>query len=242
MKETENFHTKVQQLLRLYKRKAKKLERPDYEEPVDAVVFAVLSEHTTSQQAQTAFKRLKEYFIDLNDLRVSRPEEIVEAAGSDTGIGSEDALRVISVLKAIFDKYNLMTLADIKRQGKKQIRETISRFPGMSDFVADYTMLTAFEAHAVPLTENMVENLRSKKIVPPETAAEQLSLMLARHIPAKDGYAFYASLRKESERITGKKKHKHRQAANWPKAEKTDTAHKNSGENKAAEEKIKSAD
>ena len=66
-----------------------------------------------------SFRKIKEHFIDLNDLRVSRPEEIVESAGPDTGITNQTALNLNNVLKAIFEKYNMVTLADIKKAGQK---------------------------------------------------------------------------------------------------------------------------
>ena len=161
MKEAKNFGDKVQQVARALKHKQQKCESPVYEEPVDAIVFAVLSEHTTSQQAQAAYKKIKEHFIDLNDLRVSRPEEIVEAAGSEAAITNQTAMNLISILKAIFEKYNMVSLADLKRQGKKQIRDAIAKYPGISEFVIDYCMLTAFGAHAIPLTDRMFEFLKS---------------------------------------------------------------------------------
>ena len=106
MKEAKNFGDKVQQLARALKHKQQKCDSPVYEEPIDAIVFAVLSEHTNIQQGQAAFKKTKEHFIDLNDLRVSRPEEIVEAAGPEAGITNQIAMNLISILKAIFEKYN----------------------------------------------------------------------------------------------------------------------------------------
>lgn len=208
MKEAKNFGDKVHQLTRLLKHKHQKFECLVYEEPADALVFAILCEHTTSQQAQVSFRKIKEHFIDLNDLRVSRPEEIVESAGPDTGITNQTALNLNNILKAIFEKYNMVTLADLKKQGKKQIRDAVSRFPGISDFVIDYCMLTAFAAHAIPLTDRMFEFLKSQKLVEPDQPAQLISQMLARHIPAKEAYNFYWLLRKESEQQGAKRQAK----------------------------------
>jgi endonuclease III len=234
MKEAKNFGDKVQQFTRLLKRKHNRIEPPVYQEPADALVFAILCEHNTSQQAHTAFKRIREYFIDLNDIRVSRPEEIAETAGADTAVRIEDALKVISALKAVFDKYNMVTLTDVKKQGKKQIRDIISRFPGVSDFAADYCMLTAFDAHAIPLTDKMVEYLKAKKIIDPELPAQQAGQMLARHISAKDAYTFYAMLRKEAEQNKSKKRQKNQQ----PQNAKTDSVQKIEDDNIDAADKM----
>ena len=212
MKETKNIVGKIQQFLRLLKRKYPKPECPVYEEPVDALLFAVISEQSTEQQANIALKRINEHFIDLNDIRVSRLEEIIEVAGPDTAVTIQAAANLTTELKAIFEKYNMVTLTDMKKLGKKPIREMVSQIPAISPFVVDYCMLTAFGAHAIPLTSKMLDYLRAEKIAEPGADPQQISQMLARHIPAKEAYAFYALLRREAEQPADKAK---------PKTEKT---------------------
>jgi endonuclease III len=220
MTESRNFAGKVQQVFRTLRRKYPKPECPDYEEPADAVVFAVISEHTTEQQSEHAMRKVKEHFIDLNDLRVSRPEEIVEALGADSGVSVQSAASLTIILKAIFEKYNMVTLTDIKKLGKKQIRDIISQLPEMSAFVIDYCMLTAYKAHAIPLTAKMFEYLKAERIVGPGMEPQQVSQMLARQIPASQGYTFYAVLRKEAERPPAKKDKKSEKGVKSKKGKK----------------------
>jgi endonuclease III len=206
MKETKNIAGKIQQLLRNLKRKYPKPVCPVYEEPVDALLFAFISEQSTEQQADAALKKINEHFIDLNDIRVSRPEEIVEGAGADAGFTIQAAVNLTAAMATIFEKYNMVTLTDIKKLGKKPIREIICQIPTVSPFVVDYCMLTAFGAHAVPLTAKMLDFLRTEKIAAPGADPQQLSQMLARHIPAKDAYTFYALLRRDAEMPAAKPK------------------------------------
>jgi endonuclease III len=212
MKDTKSFADKIQQLFRSLKRKYPKPDCPVYEEPVDALVYAFLSEQPTDQQAHITLKRIREHFIDLNDLRVSRPEEIVEVTGPDSAITLQTAAKLTTALKAIFEKYNMITLADIKKIGKKPIREILSRLPAVSPFVVDYCMLTAFSSHAIPLTERMLHYLKAEHIAMPDADPQQVSQMLTRQISAKEAYTFFALLRKEAEQPADKAK---------PKSEKT---------------------
>ena len=46
-------------------------------------VFAIVSENLTESQAQAAIKKLKDYFVDWNDLRVATVDEIAEVLGPD---------------------------------------------------------------------------------------------------------------------------------------------------------------
>lgn len=220
MKNTKKFAGKIQQLLRSLKRKYSKPDCPAYEEPVDALVYAFLSEQSTDQQAHIALKRIQEHFIDLNDLRVSRPEEIVETAGPDTAVTLQTAAKLTMALKAIFEKYNMVTLADIKKIGKKPIREILSQMPAVSPFVVDYCMLTAFGSHAIPLTERMLNYLQTEQVAEPNADSQQISQMLTRQIPAKEAYNFYALLRKETELPGDKTRRKTKKTREKPSKKK----------------------
>jgi len=70
-------------------------------------------------------------------------------------------------------------------------------------------MLTAIDAHAIPLTAMMVKYLRDNELVHPEADEQDIEGFLTRLIPASSGYDFYFLLRQESEEsLTGKKRRK----------------------------------
>ena len=83
MKDSKEYSKKIQKLYRSLKQKPGKHAPVEFEEPVDALVFAIISENLTESQAQAAIKKLKDYFVDWNDLRVATVEEIIEVLGPD---------------------------------------------------------------------------------------------------------------------------------------------------------------
>ena len=60
-------------------------------------------------------------------------------------------------------------------------------------------MLTSMQAHAVPLTQDMIEYLRNNGVISPDADEEDIEGFLTRQVAAKDAYEFYALLRRESE-------------------------------------------
>jgi nucleoside phosphorylase len=60
-------------------------------------------------------------------------------------------------------------------------------------------MLTSLQGHAIPLTETMIEYLRSNKLVQHNADYEEIEGFLAKQTPAEDAYEFYALLRRQSE-------------------------------------------
>lgn len=189
----------MRRLHRTLKRKYPKVQDVTYEEPTDAVVYAIVSERVSEAAARSAMKGLVDYFIDWNDLRVARPEEISEVLGEDTDATRETVSTLCRVLMAIFNECHTVSLAGLKKLGKRPAKQILERLEGMSQFAMNYCMLTSLHGHAMPLTHKMIEYLRSNELVGPDADEQQIEGFLTRQISAKNGYEFYALLRRESE-------------------------------------------
>jgi hypothetical protein len=73
----------------------------------------------------------------------------------------------------------------------------------VSRFAVDYCLLTSLQAHAVPLTDDMVQYLKQHQIIGTEAERADIESFLVRQIAAKDAFEFYALLRRESESARG---------------------------------------
>src|SRR5262245_34500890 len=73
---------------------------------IEHLLYAIMREGTTREQADQAFKSLRTQFFDWNEVRVSAPHEIEEALEGIPSAG-ERAQRIIGVLQYWFElKYN----------------------------------------------------------------------------------------------------------------------------------------
>ena len=199
MKDSKEYSRKVQKLYRSLKRKYPKPQKVIYEEPLEALVYAVISENMPGKAAQSAMKRISDNFIDLNDLRVSLSAEVIEVLGEDTSVTRNVASSLTKALRAVFNRYNTISLEELKKMGKRPARQALEQVEGTSTFVVDYCMLTSLQGHSIPLTKNMIQYLRRKEIVHPAADEQEIEGFLTRQISAKNGYEFYALLRQESE-------------------------------------------
>jgi endonuclease III len=181
-----------------------------YEDPVDALIHGIVGESMSDSAAQTAMKGIRETFINWNDLRVSRVEEITEVFGQDTLAGRNTAATLTTALRAVFDNYHTVSLQVLMKMGKRPAKQALERLQGVSRFVVNYCMLTSLQAHAIPLTEKMVECLKRNEIVDPEADEDDIEGFLTRQVAAKNAYEFYALLRRESEspKVTRRKTQK----------------------------------
>ena len=199
MKNSREYSQKVHKLYRSLKSKYPKPQPVSYEEPLEALVYGIISEKMSETAAQSAVRRFADYFIDLNDLRVSRVEEIVELLGGGPGLARDIALTLTRALRAVYDKYNTVSLKMLKKMGKKPARQALEKIDGVTPFASDYCTVTSLQGHAVPLSSTMSEYLRRQELVHPEADDEQIKGFLARQISAENAYEFYALVRRESE-------------------------------------------
>lgn len=199
MKNSKEYSKKIHKLYRSLKAKYPKVKKVMYDEPADALVYAVVGENMSGPATESAIKRFAGYFIDLNDLRVSRTEEILEVLGEDTTSTKNIGSTLTRVLRAIFDQYNNVSLEALKKIGKRPARQALEKIDGVSRFVVNYCMLTSLQGHAIPLTQRMIEYLRDNELVHPEADEQEIEGFLAKQIPSENAFEFYTLLRRHSE-------------------------------------------
>jgi len=199
MKNSKEYSGKIQQLYRALTRKYPKVQPVSHDDVVEAVVYGMICAELPEQAADAAMKRFREYFVDWNELRVSRTEEVVEVLGKDTPASRNIASTIMKVLGGIFNEYHKVSLEGLKKIGKRPAKQAIEKIDGISRFVVDYCMLTSLQGHAVPLTHKMVEYLKNNELADPEATEQEIGGFLAKQISAKKGYEFYTLLRHESE-------------------------------------------
>jgi len=205
MKNSKEYTEKIKKLQRSLKRTAKKVASVAYDDPIEAVIYGILSEKVSERQAQVAWKRCKKHFVDLNDLRVARPDEIYDLFGKETDDIRDIGLTLAKVLFSVFDKRHEMTLMPLRDMGKRQARQELEELNGIPHFAVVYCLLTGLDAHAIPVTGRTVEYLQANELVAPKADAAAIEGFLAKQIGAKDAMEFYTQLRQESESASAKK-------------------------------------
>ena len=208
MKNSKDYSKKIQKLYRTLSRKYPKVQKVSHEKVIDAIIYPVVSAEMSEKRTDSIIRKLTDFFVDWNDLRVSRAEEIVEVLGKDTPVTMDIALTITMILNGIFNEYHKVSLEALKKIGKRPAKQALEKIDGTSRFVVDYCLLTSLGGHAIPLTDRMIKYLRNNDLVNPDADDQQIGGFLAKQISAKNGYEFYALLRRESESTKVKKKTK----------------------------------
>ena len=205
MKNSTEYTKKVKKLYLSLRRKSPKVLKPVYEDPIEALVYGIISENMTNSKTRGVMKRVEDNFVDLNDLRVSLRAEVIEILGENSSVTRDIAENLSRALGYVFSNYNCVSLESLKKQGKRPAKQTLEKIDGASRFVVNYCMLTALDGHAVPLTVRMVEYLKNNELVAPRANEQDIGGFLTKQISATNGYEFYTLLRQESETRRAKK-------------------------------------
>lgn len=199
MKDSRKYSPKILKLFRSLKQQGTTGDIPDYADPVDAVVFALMSENMAAGMSGRVFKRIQNHFVDYNDLRVSRHEEILDVLKTDSSKMEQSARAITQTLNSIFEKYDRVSLEPLTHEGKRQAHKELAEIGGITPFAVSYCFLTVLGGHAIPLTAKMLDYLRENKLVHPDATAAEIAGFLERQIGAADAYSFYTLLRDEAE-------------------------------------------
>jgi hypothetical protein len=198
MKNSKEYSVKIAKLFRNFKQKYAKTKKPVYDNPIESLIFAAIRENCSQTATKPLVKKLKNYFVDFNELRVSKPEEIMEVLGSNSNDFRKAADSMKEILGSIFGKYDTLDLSELKDMGKKPAKKVLEELK-ISRFATNYCFVTFLEGHSIPLTEKMVEYLKTEKLVHPDSNIEQIEGFLERQITAAKGFTFYTILSKESQ-------------------------------------------
>ena len=141
-------------------------DRPVLEE----VIYAILRDGATPEQADAAFARLKdkEVFFDWNEIRVSSVQEVADAIHGLPGAGDKGE-RVIKFLQEVFEEIYNFDLSDITKKGVKQAAKQLARYKsGVNEFVVAWVTQRALGGHAIPLDQPTIRVLQRLAILEPE--------------------------------------------------------------------------
>ncbi len=163
---------------------------------LDQVVQSFMLWETTTAQAAAGMKRLREAFVDLNELRVCFPEEISTAIGERFPRSRERATRLRAVLNDIYRREHGLSLSRLVEQPKRDARSYLESLEGMPPFVAARVALLCFGGHAVPIDERLLAMLSAERAVEPDVGVEDAAGWIERQVRANEAAATHQLLRR----------------------------------------------
>jgi endonuclease-3 len=158
MPTTTNKQRVLNQFFTVLKKRYEPAE-PESLPVLEQFVYAVCREGATREQADRAYRCLRERFFDWNEIRVSSPREVEEALG-DIPDPETRANRLISLLQEVFETTFSFDLEGLHKKGLKQAAKQLARYQAANDYAVAWVTQQTLGGHAVPLDGPALRVLR----------------------------------------------------------------------------------
>ncbi|MEZ6140245.1 MAG: hypothetical protein R3B84_06705 [Zavarzinella sp.] len=162
---------------------------PPQREVIDEVVYGILRENATSENADAAFNQLITQFIDWNEIRVSTVQELCDVLFMLSDVGPR-AQRIISLLQEWFSLTYSYDMQDITSKGVKEGVRKIARLQAANDYLQAWITQRSLGGHALPIDESTLRPLVRLEILDSETSISQARTSMEHLIPKAKGIQF----------------------------------------------------
>ena len=196
MKNSAAYAKEVKRFFNRLRRSGPKPTTYESDEPLNHLIFAVLSENNSPTRARQALARLLANTIDYNDLRVSTPSELATLIESDLPDAIDRTTVLVQILGAIYERENAVTLDRFKAKSKRDTRAYLQQLPGMTIYVLAGTMLWGFGEHLIPIDAQTLAVLKKEQLADPDADVGIAQAFLRRQISAGDAKLFTALLKR----------------------------------------------
>ena len=187
-----NFASKVRRLDRVRLMLRRRYGQPPavaVTHPVEHALRAILSEEATREQVDQAMARIRRHFVDLNDLRVSRPREIREVLGANFPRSGQKARVMPRILDQVFKQFNSMVWDFLHEMGKVEARAYFEKLEDVRPFLAAVLARDCTGAHAFPVDGDVARVLGRLGILDPSSQSEvEMQALLERAVKANRAY------------------------------------------------------
>jgi hypothetical protein len=176
---------------------------PKEPEPFDAspegaleglLVHSFLLYDAPRRDADRACKKLLSAFVDLNELRVARIDEISSALGARYPKSEERADALKRTLNDLFDREHAVSLAPLVEKNKRDAKQYLASLAACPAYVSSRVLLLGFGGHAAPLDSLLHERLANAKVFDDTVDLERAASILERHVKAADALATHHAM------------------------------------------------
>ncbi|MDO5309376.1 MAG: hypothetical protein Q4G03_07785 [Planctomycetia bacterium] len=135
------------------------LTRPADGSVLSQLVFAIFLENSSFEKARVAYEAMEQYFIDWNEIRVSRANEIAEVVQPLYDV-LKVGERLRRILQWIFDRDYKFDIEQVRAFTPQERLDYLEAIPYTTRFMNDFVRLTTFNEPCLPLDEGALRVLR----------------------------------------------------------------------------------
>lgn len=158
------------------------LEAPRASDPLDELVWTVLSQHTSDLNSERAFHALRAAYPSWDAVVRARPSELADVIRSG-GLANTKAVRIQAILREIAEREGSYDLSGLRGASDTDARAYLTTLPGVGPKTAAVVMAFALGRDAIPVDTHVHRVARRLELIPPKASAERAHDILAELVP-----------------------------------------------------------
>lgn len=158
------------------------LEPPRVTDPLDELIWTVLSQHTSDLNAERAFRALQETYPDWAAVVAAEPGALATVIRSG-GLANTKAPRIQAILREIHDREGRFDLSVLHGLDDVDARAYLTSLPGVGPKTAAVVMAFALGRDAIPVDTHVHRVSRRLGLIPPKASAERAHDLLHDLVP-----------------------------------------------------------
>lgn len=198
-----DLHSLSKKLVTLLKKHYKPTSHKKDKVVLETMLYAVCLENATPEQADAAYERLHDSFLDYNEIRVSTFGELAQ---SFEGMSEPDAraARLRAILQYVFEINFDFDFEPLRRKTMELAEKQLQKIRFLSPFIQNYTLQKSLGAHTVPVDDRLRDAMVWLGFVPPGSSTHDAAEGLKSAVMKADTATFceYGRCLSLDERLT----------------------------------------
>lgn len=162
-------------------------------EPLDELIYTVLSQNTSDINSERAFKRLNDTFKTWDEL-AEADESKIEKAIRGGGLFRIKSIRLKDILQGIKKDRDSLSLDFLKDMDMEEARAWLRKFPGVGPKTAACVLVFALGRPAFPVDTHVHRVTRRLGLAPFKSTPEQTASTLEKITPQKYIYQLHVHM------------------------------------------------
>jgi endonuclease III len=187
--------TKQERVSQLAKRLAQTYQSPrlgNKDDPLDELVFILLSQMTTGPSYERVFDRLKDEIGAWSQLRSIREQDLIRII-SDAGLANQKAPRLKAIAERVFTDFGPDGLDALRSMETRQAETYLTTLPGVGVKTAKCVLMYALGREVLPVDTHVGRVARRLGLVPSDMPGSRVHDALEAVVPPELRYAFHVN-------------------------------------------------
>lgn len=170
-------------------RKTYGINKPEKSDPLDTLIFTILSQNTTDTNSSRAYENLIKHF-KIKDLPLVNTNKLAKVIHSG-GLPMIKAKRIKNAVR-VWQKEGLGR--KIRKMSDDEVRETLTKIHGVGPKTAEVVLMFGLGRPALPVDTHVYRVSRRLGLVPEKASREKAAEILRQVVPRKMWTDFHLGL------------------------------------------------